>query len=81
LAPLTAVLFAESNPIPLKWALKLLGFMSAELRLPLCEASDTTRVAVAEVLSRLDLMRPALAQNSERSKPTDFRASAVPSWA
>jgi 4-hydroxy-tetrahydrodipicolinate synthase len=80
LAPLTAALFAESNPIPVKWALKLLGFMSAELRLPLCEASDTTRVAVAEVLSRLDLMRPA-PQNSERSKSTDFRATAVPSWA
>jgi 4-hydroxy-tetrahydrodipicolinate synthase len=32
LAPLTAALFMESNPIPVKLALNLLGFMGAELR-------------------------------------------------
>ena len=64
LAPLTAALFMESNPIPLKWALNLQGFMGAELRLPLCEASDTTRAAVAEALRRLNLMRPHLVSTS-----------------
>ena len=64
LAPLTAALFMESNPIPVKWALNLQGFMGAELRLPLCEASDTTRVAVAEALRGLNLMRPLLVSTS-----------------
>ena len=69
LAPLTAALFMESNPIPVKLALNLLGFMGAELRLPLCEASDTTRVAVAEALRRLNLMRPLLVSTSATIQP------------
>jgi 4-hydroxy-tetrahydrodipicolinate synthase len=56
LAPLTAALFGESNPIPLKYALEVMGWMSAELRLPLCAASDTTRRAVAAALGGLDLL-------------------------
>jgi len=69
LAPLTAALFMESNPIPVKLALNLLGFMGAELRLPLCEASDTTRVAVTEALRRLNLMRPLLVSTSATIQP------------
>jgi hypothetical protein len=69
LAPLTAALFMESNPIPVKWALNLLGFMGAELRLPLCEASDTTRVAVTEALRRLNLMQPLLVSTSATIQP------------
>jgi 4-hydroxy-tetrahydrodipicolinate synthase len=54
-ARLTAALFAESNPVPVKYALKLLGHMSAAVRLPLCEASEGTRREVAEALTCLGL--------------------------
>jgi 4-hydroxy-tetrahydrodipicolinate synthase len=58
LKPLTAALFAESNPVPLKWALHLMGQMSAEVRLPLCEPDETTKAIVRRALSRLGLIGP-----------------------
>ncbi|MBI4713212.1 MAG: 4-hydroxy-tetrahydrodipicolinate synthase [Planctomycetes bacterium] len=36
LAPLNKTLFIESNPIPVKTALKMMGMLNGELRLPLC---------------------------------------------
>ena len=38
--PLCRALFIETNPIPVKRAMKLLGFCSDELRLPLCEMRE-----------------------------------------
>ena len=38
-APLTTALFRESNPVPVKYALALLGLMSPAVRLPLVELS------------------------------------------
>jgi 4-hydroxy-tetrahydrodipicolinate synthase len=43
-------LFVESNPIPLKAALKLLGIGEDVVRLPLMPASAATRTLVAEAL-------------------------------
>lgn len=40
LQPLNAALFAESNPIPVKWALAQMGLISPTLRLPLTAYSD-----------------------------------------
>lgn len=37
LQPLNKALFAESNPIPVKWALALMGLMGGHIRLPLTE--------------------------------------------
>ena len=42
LAELSDILFLESNPIPLKAALSLLGLLEAELRLPLTAPSRNT---------------------------------------
>ncbi len=39
LFPLSAAMFIESNPIPVKTALSLMGKMSSEMRLPLCQLS------------------------------------------
>lgn len=58
LKPLTDALFMESNPIPVKWALSLMGRMSPELRLPLCEPAETTRSAVHSALIRLGIIGP-----------------------
>ena len=44
--------------MPLKWALSLLGHMSAELRLPLCEPAETTRMNVRKALTQLGLIGP-----------------------
>lgn len=51
LLPLMDALFVESNPVPLKAALKLLGLGSDAVRLPLAPASAATRTLVAEALS------------------------------
>jgi len=50
LAKLTAVLFLESNPVPLKCALSLFGLVSPKVRLPLVELSEQTKAAIASVL-------------------------------
>jgi 4-hydroxy-tetrahydrodipicolinate synthase len=53
LAPLTAALFREANPTPLKYLLSLFGLMSPRVRLPLVEAGDQVKSEVAKVLGRL----------------------------
>jgi 4-hydroxy-tetrahydrodipicolinate synthase len=50
LLPLMDALFLESNPVPLKAALKLLGIGEDTLRLPLAPASAATRAQVVEAL-------------------------------
>jgi 4-hydroxy-tetrahydrodipicolinate synthase len=53
IAQLSAALFLESNPVPLKHALSLLGLMSSRVRLPLVELSDQSRVELTRVLTRM----------------------------
>lgn len=52
-AELTAALFRETNPAPIKYALSLLGFMSAKVRLPLVELTEQSRAAVSAALARI----------------------------
>jgi 4-hydroxy-tetrahydrodipicolinate synthase len=52
-APLTTALFRESNPVPVKYALALLGLMSPAVRLPLVDLSPQFRTELGEVLLRL----------------------------
>ncbi len=47
LAELTAALFLEPNPAPVKYALSVAGLMSAHVRLPLVEAGLEVRAKVA----------------------------------
>jgi dihydrodipicolinate synthase/N-acetylneuraminate lyase len=44
--------------VPVKYALELMGFMSSQVRLPLCAAAEATRCAVGEALTRLSLIGP-----------------------
>jgi 4-hydroxy-tetrahydrodipicolinate synthase len=53
LGQLTAALFRETNPAPLKYALSSCGMMLPKLRLPLVEVSEETRHFVCETLKRL----------------------------
>ncbi|ADG13559.1 dihydrodipicolinate synthase [Methanocaldococcus infernus ME] len=56
LYPLMKVLFIETNPIPVKTALNLLGRPAGELRLPLCEMSEEHRRELEKVLKDLNLL-------------------------
>jgi 4-hydroxy-tetrahydrodipicolinate synthase len=53
IAQLTYALFHEPNPVPLKYALSLLGLMSPKVRLPLVELADQAKAEVAAVMSKL----------------------------
>lgn len=55
LNPLFRNCFVESNPIPVKAGLSIMGLMSAEMRLPLSEASARTREIMAMTLSELGI--------------------------
>ena len=51
-AELTATLFRESNPVPVKHALALLGLMSPAVRLPLVELSNQHRAELRDMPSK-----------------------------
>jgi 4-hydroxy-tetrahydrodipicolinate synthase len=53
LAKLTSILFCKPNPVPLKYALSLLGLMSQSVRLPLVELSPQAKAEVADGLAEL----------------------------
>ncbi len=54
LLPLIDVLFAETNPIPVKCAATMMGLCREEYRLPLCPPSDGVRKRLAELLGKSD---------------------------
>lgn len=56
LLPLMDALFVESNPIPLKAGLELLGLGTSMLRLPLTKPEDATRRRIADALRPLGLL-------------------------
>jgi 4-hydroxy-tetrahydrodipicolinate synthase len=56
LAPLSDVLFAETNPGPAKYALSLMRLCRADVRLPLVEPGEPTRARIRSVLERLELI-------------------------
>ena len=53
LLPLFKACFAESNPVPSKAALSLMGLMRSEVRLPLSSASESTVALMDEILAQL----------------------------
>ncbi len=53
LLPLIRVLFKETNPIPVKYALSRLGFCLPEYRLPMCPPTDETKSLIDAVLSSI----------------------------
>lgn len=55
LVPLYHACFAESNPIPVKAALASMGLCSAEMRLPLTEAENSTKTLLHNVLRELGM--------------------------
>ena len=60
LGPLFRTLFVESNPIPVKEAVAMLGRCAPRLRPPLSRLSGAHREELAEVLDALELHPPAI---------------------
>jgi 4-hydroxy-tetrahydrodipicolinate synthase len=56
LEPLHAVMFLESNPIPVKWALEAMGLIPGGLRLPLTRLDASHHEVLREALTRADVL-------------------------
>ncbi len=56
LMPLHTALFIESSPGPVKYAANKLGLCSSELRLPLTEISEETKIIVDQALKHASLI-------------------------
>ena len=61
LRPAIDLLRVQTNPIPIKTALNLLGHDVGGFRLPLIDATDEEEAAVRDCLERLGLLQPAAA--------------------
>lgn len=63
LAPLVDMLFCESNPIPLKFAMNEIGFAVGPPRLPLLPASEAAQAQIRAELAKgtIDIKAPARA--------------------
>jgi 4-hydroxy-tetrahydrodipicolinate synthase len=57
LLPLIAALFREPNPMPVKAAVRLLGFDVGPLRLPLVEPTDAVMAEVREAMAAWGLLK------------------------
>ena len=62
LMPLHDVLFVETNPGPVKYALSRLGFCSTETRLPLVPISESSRKLVDAALAKVGLLQATAAE-------------------
>ncbi len=56
LEPLNYAMFIETNPIPVKTSLALMGKIGEEFRLPLCEMSDANKAKLKGVLQASGLL-------------------------
>ena len=56
LMPLHKVLFVDTNPIPVKTALAMMGKCGEELRLPLCSLSAESRATLKKSLEGFGLL-------------------------
>ncbi len=56
LAPLHDAMFCETSPGPVKYAAQLLGLCTGELRLPMCEISESSKAQVEAALRGVGLL-------------------------
>jgi 4-hydroxy-tetrahydrodipicolinate synthase len=60
LFPFIRSLFLDGNPVGIKYAMKLAGLDTGELRLPLWEANDATKRAIEEQMRKIGIGTKAL---------------------
>lgn len=56
LEPLNSAMFFETNPIPVKTALSMMGKIQEEFRLPLCEMSGSNKAKLRDILGMYELI-------------------------
>lgn len=56
LEPLNSAMFIETNPIPVKTALAMMGKIREEFRLPLCEMSEANKEKLKKTLNEFGLL-------------------------
>jgi 4-hydroxy-tetrahydrodipicolinate synthase len=56
LLKISNAMFLESNPIPVKTALGLMGKCSDEMRLPLCPMADANKGKLVEIMKEYNLI-------------------------
>jgi len=56
LSPLNKILFIETNPLPVKTALAMMGKCAEEFRLPLCPMSESNKTKLKECLKQEKLL-------------------------
>jgi 4-hydroxy-tetrahydrodipicolinate synthase len=66
LMPLNDVLFIETNPGPVKYALSVLGRIAPEIRLPLVLPSEENRAKIRDVMRACGLLREPVAKTGDR---------------
>ena len=69
LLPLTKALFLETNPIPVKTAMGMLGMIEPELRLPLCEMSEANQERLRQALQAYGLLKAGAGGVGRESRP------------
>jgi 4-hydroxy-tetrahydrodipicolinate synthase len=57
MSPLIDALFVETNPIPVKTALAMMGKIEEDIRLPLCRISDKGRETLTKAMQSYGLIR------------------------
>jgi 4-hydroxy-tetrahydrodipicolinate synthase len=57
LYPLSRAMFMETNPIPVKETMAMLGLLEPEFRLPMCRMSDANRERLRAILERQGLLK------------------------
>ena len=55
--PLVSVLFIETNPIPVKTAMALMGLCNGSLRLPMCEMEEANLAKLKQALKTYGLLK------------------------
>ena len=55
--PLMEAMFYETNPVPAKTALKMMGKISGEVRLPLCSMSSANEEKLRQVMVNYGLVK------------------------
>ena len=56
LLPFHEVMFVESNPVPAKYSLMLLGLMTDDVRLPLVKGTEGSKQQIKQVLADLSII-------------------------
>ena len=69
LLPLVKALFVETNPIPVKTAMGMLGMIAPELRLPLCTMSEANEERLRQALVAYGLLKTAEGDKPAQAKP------------